>query len=565
MPTNKIPEYKYVVIDDFRQGIVSSVRSAATKGGSLDTLKPGAAQEGTFGCIANETGQLVPLPSASIVTTFAPGSAGFAIDNTKIGTCGIATFGPIQVASQTNNDDVIILLQYIAVVSGVSHECYQSFVYKGGQGVPISIQILTGRNTTDLTRRGSTIINTRGRRSNFNTPGFPIMGWEYTSGLSGIPFVDGSIAQYVIYPDPNSPNTDSPYGETYTVDNPTNVYGGQLVAHSGRILRLCEAQTSAGLNVGFDSNERIRYTDPPGNITLNTSTTDSIIDPQSPGGFGSWGSISYGELLLIKRSGGALLIEGDIYAPQITRLAGVASTGNIMNEATACATGLIYCVENDGAYLWAGGALAEKISTINDGFHTPAIPLAQGRKTDHTNWNNWVVFTNGYLYDSVNNSWWQLQNNFFTQGNVTWVAAGKGSAQYMWALAGSDNGTGNIELLRYDRNTPGSIYTWISQPIPVSMNRTIDIKEATFSFSNVLSSTNVVITVSSINGASAAEHFTLNASTQPVRLRLPIGYVGNAISLTVSCTRAGGPPTLNSIAIGYEEALPFSPTGSYAV
>jgi hypothetical protein len=387
------------------------------------------------------------------------------------------------------------------------------------------------------------------------------MAWEFTSGE---PFQDGALAQYVLYPNLTGASIDTPYGENYTVSNSGSVFGGQLLAHDGRILRLAERSYDFGSNTIFETNELIRYTDPPGSYQLNTNVTDSILDPQIPGGYGSWGSITFGELLLIKRYGGALLVMGDVYAPQMTRLEGVPGTGALMNKATACAGGLIYCVSNDGAYIWGGGSTSEKINLINDQFHTPQIPMAYGRRTDHILWNNWVVFTNGWLFDPLNNSWWQIHTNIFQgQGNVQWLAAGKGSTRYLWAIPGSgmaSNNDPNIEYVRFDRFQPSSNYYWISQALPVSIMQTIDIHEVQLSISKYAANTTLTVQLDTFVGPSANETITLpNSGDHPFRLRIPMGVRGQSVTIRVWATAPTNQPApiINEIAVGYLEAGPY--------
>lgn len=554
---------QYEIINDFRHGIVSNIRSGGSVGGVIDAPKPGMAQEGTVGCIANATGQLVPLPFGQSIGHVTCGSGGVTVFG-NVNTCGIATAGPVTMPGHTvlYNDDVFILAQYTGVQSSVVHECFQSFVIKA-DGSVTSIQIFVGLATGATLRRGSTFAYTRSRLSNFNTPGHPIMAWEYTSGE---PFIDGSLAQYVLYPNLTGASIDTPYGENYTVNNAGSVWGGQLLPHDGRIVRLAERSYDFGVNTIFETNELIRYTDPPNNYTLNTNTTDSILDPQIPGGYGSWGSISFGELLLVKRYGGAILVMGDLYAPQITRLEGMPGTGALLNKATACSGGLIYCVSNDGAYIWQGGSTAQKINNINDQFHTPLTTMAQGRRTDHCLWNNWVVFTNGWVYDPENSSWWQLENDLFTGAalrNIQWLAAGKGSTRYLWCVGGSgmaDDNDPNIEYVRYDRFTPGTKYTWISQPLPVSTMRTIDVHEVQVSVSQYYPNTTITLQLQTLDGASATEHVTINPggfapAMYPTRIRLPIGVRGNSITMTLTVDSGLNPaPVTNAIIVGYTEA-----------
>lgn len=570
----KASDLHYVTIKDFRPGIYSNVRTNAV-GGIVDAEIPGMAREGTIGCIANTTGQLVPLPQGFPNTftfpidgtahPFQPGGAGVSV--------GIATVGPIVTAGATRADDIWVFANYCAHISPSFFDIYRAVVIKGGTTPVTPRDAMQGQqilNMNAISKRGVTTAFTRGRRSSFNSPGFPIFCWEYTSGE---PYQDGAIAHYDVYPDPNALNSDNYYQETYTVNNANSVYGGQILAHTGRILRLCENKTDHGLNVDFETNELVRYTDPPGNVILSNNFTDSVLDPQIPGGYGSWGSLSYGELLLIKRVGGAILVEGDVYAPQITRLPGVADVGNLTNVACATPAGLIYCCQDDGAYIWTGGSTSQKISTISDRFAIPPVLMANGVKTNLTLWNNWVIFSNGWMFDTVMNGWWQLDVSqaLPEQDGLQWAAAGKGSPRYLYVVPGDltnfgDNKT--VTVGTYDLETPSNEYTWKSQPMAVSYGHSIDIREICLTVSNISNDTTVEVTFQTINGDDTGtfpgpERFQITTGGAnvpgPIRLRKPIGVIGDSVMLTIhAITISPSPaPTLNCIEIGYLPATPF--------
>lgn len=567
---------QHVVIDDFRPGIVSSLRTI-DDGGYID-LPPGTATEDTVGCIANATGQLVALPAGyNFVTYSPPNMATSGLGANRLSTSGLAVSGPVN--SGTFPDFVHVL--YTCIIPGIPHffDSFQWDVIKP-PGTVVNLASYTGQAGTTvlgteipptLTKRGATHVFTRTRSSNFSQPGFPCIATEWTGiALSGAgPHQDGSFQRYAIYPNPAALTSDTPYTQSGIVDNATFLLGGQLLAHSGRIIRLCENAISHGAGgVTFLTNERVRYTDPPNSRELATTTQDSTLDPQYPGGYGSWGSISFGELLLVKRYGGALLVEGDVYAPQITRLPGVASTGRLMNPASWCAAGLVYAVENDGAYIWNGGNTSRKINKINDTFYegenaggaggSGDVPPDYGVQTDHTSWNNLIVFTSGWSYDAVNDSWWRLQNPH-SIGHIQWLAAGVGYPSNLYTTNAGLNADNKIEVMAFDSSVPGVEYTWVSQPIPTTTNKTVDVAEVDVSFSNnVFSGTQVTVALGGLDGTFAVtDTFTVPIGVGPFRLRKPLSIRCNGLQVYINVVNDTRAPTLNSIVIGYREAGPL--------
>lgn len=561
----------YVTINDFRPGIYSNVRTNAP-GGIIDAERPGMAREGTIGCITNPTGQLVPLPGGTPhVVTFPIDDGFFPLDPvTPLATSvGLTAVGPT--TDGTNlGDNIFVFTNHRSLSAGHNYDVYHATAIKGL--TPVVVDIFQGEDVTGrpgISRRGVSSIFTRGKRSGFTFPGYPILCWEYASGDSHF---DSRPARYVVYPDPNALNTDTAYREDYTIDTGSHVVSGQLVAHSGRIIRLCENNYPFGAGGRFIlSNELIRFTDPPGNIILNTPTTDSVMDPEIPGGFGAWGSLSFGELLLIKRVGGALMVEGDIYAPQVTRLPGVADVGDLANVASSCPIGLIYCCQDDGAYVWVGGSTSQKISNINDRFHSLPVAMSYGLKTFSEVWNNWVVFANGWMFDTVTESWWQLDKSQALPGEdgIQWAAAGKGQPRYLWVVPGDLTHYGDHDTVtvgRYDTLAPSPTYTWKSQPLPVSYGHTLDIREICLTLSNLTGTTTVSVSFQTLTGQDTAiypgaETFTISSPTSgPIRFRKPVGVIGESVMLTVQATSTSVAPTLNCIEIGYLPAVPFSPS-----
>lgn len=548
MATNTNP-IQYLRIDDFSPGIVGDSRVAggtglevqfARKAGEASVLSffqpsNGFNSSGTLGCIANQYGKLVPLPGG-IVQYSIP------ITDTFIGAAGIA-------AAPVGNPISFIQL---TVAGAPAHDTLKIYA---GNGL---IRTLTGLAVTPQNLRGVSHVWTRGRRSAFDSAGFGVLAYEWTSGE---PHTDGSIMFYDVLPDPNNLSSNTPYEETGVINNAAFLLGGQLVAHSGRILRLCEttqAWTAAG---NFLSNERVRYTDPPNSVSLTSTTTDSIVDSQYPGGYGAWGSLTFGELLLIKKYGGALLVEGDIYSPQITRLPGVQSTGFTTSEMAWSRQGLVYATD-DGYYVWQGGDSAQRLP-VPSAMVARVINVLSGVNYSMMPYNNWVVTTGGNVFDSVTGSWWKLLSPL-TAGAMAYFTADVNGLSQFWAISDTPNAGGNLEVARFNNlSINAQQYSWQSQPLTPVPNQVYDIVSVELELSRVPTSGANSCTVSFVNMDRTLDPviaFNITPSSRPrgyTRLRAPCGTHSDVIAPYIVMQSFNTlAAELDAIIIGYRLAQP---------
>lgn len=547
------PNIQYLTINDFRAGIVAGNRSGATI-----VSPPGAAQAGTVGCIANVQGQLVPLPSPTLYATITPTGA-----FTGAPTClGIASSGPVwNTSTNTMGEDLHVWIDGIQT-GAPTHDVLEWWVQKPGAAFA-RIFTLTGVASPSVnTIRGLTHTLTRIASASFGSPGHPTLVMEWTSNGSAtvFPNQDGSIFYTGMFPNPAAPNLDTPFLQTSTVNNAAFSLGGPVLAHDGRILKLLENDDQHGANTLFFTNERVRYTDPPNSVDLLSTTTDSILDPQYPGGYGAWGSLSFGELLLIKRYGGAILVEGDIYAPSITRLGGVYSTGNNISETASTIAGLVY-VTDDGVYLWNGGSSSQRLNS--DGifpyttFYNPNI-FNNGVTSSCVSYHDLVIFSGNYVWDPLNQSFWQLP----TIQSCSFFAASTFNQNLLFGtrqLANPQDASGKIEIYQWDATVPSVSYSWISQPMVVSDYQSVDIREVVISFGEINAGGTVQVTVKDITGTTlAAESIGQPTSFQSeFRVRQPLSAHADIITLTVSVVNPVIAPIINSIEIGYVPAQPL--------
>ncbi len=326
------------------------------------------------------------------------------------------------------------------------------------------------------------------------TPGNPVIVFPVGGPASP---TDPQAGQVYLYPDPSNPTA---YGTLALITGSGTNWSsvaGQILVHQNRIIDLAGITYSYPAGGGFDTNEQINFTDPPNSAVLGFQQT--VVVPEEPYGFGAGGSISAGELFLVKRRGGGVVITGDIFAPNVTFLPGVQPTGTIYGQGCSGMAGFFYCSYAQGAWLWNGANTAQKISTqLEDNFFLPAEYFT-GMKSNNYGFfiqsiGDKVYFSNNYLYDSRTNAWWKYYPDASQGGtNLYYVNPVSGPKIY---AANLSFGSGADFMYEFDTATPAQHYQWTSMPtvLPVQ-DRVIDVREVVIKASCTAANCSVTLTI----------------------------------------------------------------------
>lgn len=352
---------------------------------------------------------------------------------------------------------------------------------------------------------------------------------------------------------------------------------GQVICYADRVLTLGGVNYSWPVSGGINTNENINYTDPPLSSTLPSSSTAGqqfVPGAQEPWGYGAWGSVSLGELLLVKKYGGAIIVNGDIASPSsVIDVPGVESTGNIVGSAAATPTGLYYCSQSRGAWLWNGGNTSTKVSkNIADDFFDMQTGNIQSNNFGFYSyhWQKWVLFSKNYIYDTENQSWWVIYPNAGTNvGHLTgrdifWWQTTQNGAQIIGAPLAMTAANYTQYLSTFDNTVGSRTYQWTSLPIHVvkDADRVIDIREVTVRASDPAGSGTGNVTVS-INGTSLGSFAGITIGTDPTTVLLKAGIKGAqdiTVQLLADNSASGKPaPIVHSVDIAYEERAEYAP------
>jgi hypothetical protein len=316
-------------------------------------------------------------------------------------------------------------------------------------------------------------------------------------------------------------------------------------------------------NSGF--NEQIYYTDPP--QSPNVPDYDPNFFPaEVASGYGAWGSISTGELFLVRRAYGGMVINGDFAAPSsATKLPAVVGTGNVIQRGTMAANGMIYVTEYDGVYVWNGGNTSSKISTQipDDATLRPEMTNAIGVQVHHDIQNNMVFFANNWVYDVISNSWWQSENPSVI--NFATFTRSQSNSRFMWAMPGIGTGTNNnvFPLYGFDWTSRASSWFWLSNPLPVSVGNLVTIAWVEIVVSNPTSAPcTFTVTPQSPSGQTPIAYgnqpqsvtFTIPATASGYRVSGRFGYTDYNVQLSVTAANTNtalSGPVLHQINVGY--------------
>lgn len=494
----------------------------------------------TFGCMGLSDGGLGPLPRFTTAYTYPIGNSGFTT---------FYTFGFINNPLNTSEVDQLMVMMESATTT--SH-LWQDIVF----GV-------TGSHNTILTHNISTSAGQAYFGSPFpqatritpktpthptyptTIPGKPLIVWP-----TSIPSVGTGTGQLWVWPNPHSPTAYTPLN----LCTATHVTG-QVVIYQGRILVLTGNDYTWGSS-GFLVNEQICYTTPANSQTYGKQ--DIVLSPTYPYGYGAAGSISAGELFLVKKRAGALVLTGDINYPTVTFLPGVQPTGDIFCNGASTSAGFIYFSQSQGAWLWNGGNVSQKISqNLDDNFYACTdLPTGQNNLTANAyQWGEWVMCSNSWIYNLRLQSWWRLPHQSGTLGTIFWYSPGRTlNVLYCAPPKFQKVNTQTVFAYKLTKASPSHTYIWQSLPIKISNNKYINIREIVLYASSPQSTTGV-INVKLFNGPTMI--FTHTTTTgqftpDPTMVRIPTGGVvlDNVVIRITATTTTHSAPILHSITIG---------------
>lgn len=554
---------QWIHLDDFSPGCFDPSNTSTSGPKSNQPL--GAADiNGTFACSVIKGGSLGPLPGVG------NGLAYSALGGLPGASTSTLLAGFI-ITPQLNDDNYEVVFIFESD-DGTSHYVVAVSYLHGG-----SATVITGPTITSGTIAGffGAPYPAFTRANPLGTPGPPPPGpvLVFPTAVGTDP--RGPAGHLWLYPELLSPTSfaaqDLITGSVAGGD--ISSVTGQVVCYGDRIIALVGVNYDWPQGSGILVNENFNYCDPPESAEYGNQ--QSIMAVEEPWGYGAWGSMSTGELLLIKKYGGAVQLSGDINVPSsIIPLPGVQPIGDFVGRASATPIGLVYCSQNAGAWLWNGGNSSQKISqNIRDAF----FDLETGRIACNNygffveHWQKWLMFSNNVWYDTDTGSWW----NIYPPKGTT-VGSMVGAEMFWYSLTRDANKILAAPLIltssaedvyqEIDNTAPSTEYQWRSMPIHVDTNaeRVIDIRQIIVRCSDPANTGLATITVSTPNAGSTFTS-TSNATSNPIgvdptMIRFNVGSGAQGLQdlvIQVLAENTGaGAPIIESIDVEYKLRAP---------
>ena len=331
-----------------------------------------------------------------------------------------------------------------------------------------------------------------------------------------------------LYPDPSNPTSFTAKNLIGTTGAPT----GQLVTYANRIVTFSGTNYAwPGSVGGFNTNENLFYTDPPqSTVWPAAGSAPTVLASEAPYGYGATGSVSTGELFVVKKRGGGLILNGDVANGTVTVLPGVASTGNIYGQGASTSAGFVYCSYEAGCWSWNGSNTSQKLSAqLDDGFFLPpefSTMLSNNYGFYVTAFRSKVYVSNNWMMDTNNGSWWTYYPRK-AQGGSDLYYTQVVNGDYIYASKLSFTNTDRNWLYRFDNATPAQTYQWQSLPLHLApVDQVVDVREIIVRAS--ATNPNATVTVSIIDdGQVVAGPFTQSGtiSTGPELIRFNFGAI----------------------------------------
>lgn len=475
---------QWLSIADFKPGIHENLSPS---------YPPGTAQEtNTYRCFAMASGALAPLPithtqSFTISDPVNPAT----LSSEEFRVIGLEAIGPLYWAAEAtpgtdqNNTEIFVGIEY-----WVADDQYlEVWRYKRHYlSTPVWEKVWTSTavaGTYDATIRPANFVFGWGR-SNSSDPS--------VSGPSVVTWAGAGYAQE--FPDDAAPSV---VGTAYLPgDKSDPANAGSLcspdiiVMHQGRAIIFPLLVLAFGDSAVYAHNESIYFSSFNNYKQRDPSITsywNIAVGPESPVGYACVAALSANELFLLKRKGGAHVITGDVAgvgpsSPTVRAYPFIKSPGFTLNNGTITPQGFAYVVDSGGVWVWQGGDISQNITPhLPDNFWRPEpIDMAGNAVAWGYQWtqcdqaNTFTLFPNNWVWDTEQNGWWKVDDP--TQHTIyRWSTDWRFKKAYGAPSGFRGGASGDPTILEFDLTTPADSYSWQSQPLSTTIDKSVAVMQ----------------------------------------------------------------------------------------
>lgn len=568
-------DLQWTTLDDFRPGIFQKI---------TPKTPPGAAvEDDTWGCKSNATGDLIPGPRQEVghltlntdLNASAPGGGLYFIQ-------GLCVVNPVfdddtGVGVDQNNSQVFVAFDYIIEPDVRHREFWRWFtnstfiveqLWDETDTFPYDDDYRPGRATFGLTRSHA---------ADPTNSGVSVLIINQGDGIFRS-FPDEGASSITGYDDLPAPTAGNPQPEI-------------IVCHQGRVVVFPLSLQAFGADVVWAHNE-LMYWLTVNNVTaLDTALSGDyfnvVFGYENPAGYDTVASMNANQLVLFKRYGGAVLLEGDLNQPRAVNLRGVMSPGFAESWGIQTPIGFCYVVDHGTVYAWSGGDQSENLAPmLFDDFWRPVRDVEAASTYDSPNQryrsgtnlelyrdllvvpNNWYMdLTNAPGPEAGGGGWFRLVDPERTLGGYRsrysyygadwtgrWLYAAPYAVEHGDVLYVAD---------RYDRTQGMQGYSWKSAPLRASMERRMEVREIVIVASGfgTIEVTVLGLEDSGTEVTDTAESINVD-STYPMAARRTVACDGNLIQIKVvsnggvvdeNSGALGDAPTIHEIRVGSNE------------
>lgn len=283
-------------------------------------------------------------------------------------------------------------------------------------------------------------------------------------------------------------------------------------------------------------------------------------------------SLNTDELLVIRNSDGAVILRGDIDNPTVVKLRNLESTFGVAVTPINTPLGLVYGSPN-GVFVYAGGEVAQKISEQLEGFFwdhkNTGDQEYEANRGRFGHFHHWIAVPNNFIFDERSQSWWRLTDPADRNGIAYNCYTSDPTSGDLFAFPYKLTPAQNVICDRFTKETLNSSYTWTSQPLVETLERTQSFQEVMIVASPGLNTNpcTVSVQVSGYDGNGVAltpitvqTTFTGTGNGSPVIKRLVISSVSGGnfnamyVQVRVTASASAGPaPKLLSLRLGHAD------------